>query len=140
MEQSSIFEPVIVMLVLTLLVWVYMYARRIPFIRKNNFGPDELTALELQKRSPPEVANPSDNLKNLFELPVIFYFLSIFLYLTNQVDQVYLIASWSFVVFRIFHSIVHCTFNLIMLRFSLYLVSALSLWFIVLRIGFETIA
>jgi hypothetical protein len=135
MEQSVIFEPVFVMLILTLLVWIYMFARRIPFITSSHFGPGELTPLSLQQRSPPEVSNPSDNLKNLFEIPVIFYFLSLYLFVTNQVDQVYLIASWLFVVFRVFHSIVHCTFNAVMLRFSLYLVATLSLWFIVLRAG-----
>jgi len=133
MEQNAIFEPVFVMLMLTIIVWVYMYARRIPFIRNSDFGPGELTPITLQQRSPPAVSNPSDNLKNLFEIPVLFYFVSLFLFATNQVDQIYLFASWFFVVFRIFHSVVHCTFNAILLRFSLYVVSTLSLWFIILR-------
>jgi hypothetical protein len=136
MEQSHIFEPAFVMLILTLLVWIYMYSRRIPFIRRSNFSPGELTPLALQQRSPPEVSNPSDNLKNLFEIPVLFYFVCVYLFVTNQVDHIYLIASWSFVVFRIFHSIVHCTFNAIMLRFSLYVVSTVSFWFIILRAVF----
>jgi hypothetical protein len=35
-----------------------------------------LTPAKLAELSPPAVANPSDNLKNLFELPVIFYALA----------------------------------------------------------------
>ena len=139
MDQHNIFAPVFAMLILTLLVWLYMYSRRIPFIKQSNFGPGELTPQELQRRSPPAVSNPSDNLKNLFEIPVLFYFLALYLFVTNQGDQIYLIASWVFVIFRIAHSVVHCTFNAIMLRFSLYLISTLSFWFIVLRALFKFI-
>jgi hypothetical protein len=35
-------------------------------------------------------------------------------------------AAWVFAIFRVLHSAVHCTFNLVMLRFYLYLVSALA--------------
>ena len=137
MEQSNIFEPVFAMLVLTLLVWFYMYFRRIPFIRKSNLSPAELTPLEFQRLSPPSISNPSDNLKNLFEIPVLFYFLALYLFVTNQVDEIYLFASWFFVVFRILHSIVHCTFNAILLRFSLYVLATLSVWFMVLRVSLQ---
>lgn len=140
MNQTSIFEPVIAMLVLTMLVWVYMFSKRIPFINGSNFGPGELTPLELQRRSPPSVSNPSDNLKNLFEIPVLFYFFSLYLFVTNQVDQVYIIAAWVFVFFRIVHSIIHCTFNAIMLRFLIYAISTFAFWFMVLRGGLQLLS
>lgn len=135
MNQSAIFEPVVVMLILTMVVWVYMYSKRIPFIRKSKLTPAEMTPGNMQKISPPAVANPSDNLKNLFEIPILFYVVALLLFVSNQVDQTYLVAAWVFVVFRIFHSAVHCTFNAIILRFSLYVVATLAFWFIVLRIA-----
>lgn len=132
-EQKTIFGPFFSMILLTFVVWVYMYARRIPFIQKNKLRPDQLTPLEFSRISPPGVSNPSDNLKNLFEVPTIFYGLALYLYVTNQVDAVYMAASWIFVVFRVFHSIVHCTSNIILPRFGLYVISALALWFMALR-------
>jgi hypothetical protein len=45
-------------------------------------------------------------------------------------------AAWVFAIFRVLHSVVHCTFNLVMLRFYLYLVSALALWFMLARAAF----
>ncbi len=42
-------------------------------------------------------------------------------------------AAWIFVAFRVLHSAVHCTFNLVMLRFNLYLFSTLAVWFIAIR-------
>jgi hypothetical protein len=133
MEQTAIFAPFFTMIFLTMVVWIYMYARRIPFIQRSNLSPEQLTPMEFARLSPPEVANPSDNLKNLFEIPTIFYALVLYLYVTTQVDTVYVVAAWGFVVFRIFHSIVHCTVNIIILRFWRYFVSTVALWFIAIR-------
>ena len=92
-----------------------------------------MTPGELARVSPPQVSNPSDNLKNLFELPTVFYAVVLYLYATQGVDPTHLGAAWTFFAFRALHSVVHCTFNFIPLRFALYVVSALALWFMVLR-------
>jgi hypothetical protein len=134
MAQNTIFRPFFAMLVLTFLVWVYMYVRRIRFLTANKVDSADLAIPgTLAKISPPNVANPSDNLKNLFEIPVLFYALVFYLYVMNQVDSVYVTAAWVFVAFRTLHSIVHCTFNVVLLRFSLYLVATGSVWFIACR-------
>jgi hypothetical protein len=132
-NQTQIFVPMFSLIFLTLVVWVYMYARRIPFILRDRLRPEQLTALELARVSPPAVLNPSDNLKNLFEVPTIFYALSLYLYVTHQVDATYLAAAWVFVAFRALHSLVHCTVNYIPLRFWLYAISTSSMWFIAIR-------
>ena len=129
MPQAAIFGPVFAMFFLTFTVWVYMYVRRISFLRSLQVAPNELTPARLAELSPPAVSNPSDNQKNLFEIPVIFYALALVLFVTGQVDAVYVGAAWVFVVFRALHSAVHCTINVVMVRFNLYLVSALAVWF-----------
>ena len=134
MSQTSIFGPFFAMMLLTLLVWVYMYVRRIAFIRGNQLSPEDLAVPgELARLSPAAVSNPSDNLKNLFEVPVLFYALALYLFATAQVDATYVGAAWVFVAFRALHSAVHCTFNHVLLRFNLYLVSTLALWFMFAR-------
>ena len=134
MPQTAILGPLLAMVFLTLLVWVYMYVRRIHFITNSNISPVDLAVSgALAQLSPPEVSNPSDNLKNLFEIPVIFYVLGLYLFVTNQVDDLYVIAAWGFVMFRAVHSAVHCTINIVMLRFYLYLASTLVVWFIAAR-------
>jgi hypothetical protein len=137
MNSTSIFAPFFAMIALTFLVWVYMYARRIPFIIRSKLTPEQLSPVELARLSPPAVANPSDNLKNLFELPTVFYALVLFLYVTNHVDTRYVLAAWLFVGFRVLHSAVHCTFNFVPLRFWLYAGGALSLWFMAVRAALE---
>jgi len=133
MEPSRIFVPFFAVILLTLVVWVYMYSRRIPFILRNKFTDTEMAPREFARRSPPQVSNPSDNLKNLFELPTLFYALVLYLYVRGQVDALYVATAWVFAVFRILHSAVHCTVNIVLLRFWLYCLGALGLWFMAIR-------
>jgi len=133
MNQAHIFAPLFVMILLTLIVWMYMYSRRIPFILNAKLRPEQLTPPELARLSPPAVSNPSDNLKNLFEIPTIFYALVLYIYVTHQVDGIYLAAAWTFVAFRVLHSLVHCTLNWIPLRFWMHAISTVTLWFIAVR-------
>jgi hypothetical protein len=141
MAQQAIFGPFFAMMLLTLLVWVYMYIRRIRFITKSNLRPEDLAVPgALAQLSPAAVSNPSDNLKNLFEIPVLFYALALYLFARGQVDTVYVSAAWIFVVFRVLHSAVHCTFNRVMLRFYLYLIATLAVWFMLGRAALAYLA
>ena len=133
MNQAAIFAPFLTTMLLTLIVWFYMYFKRIPHIQKSKINPNDVTPAELARISPPAVSNPSDNLKNLFELPTLFYGLVLYLFVTHKVDETYLIAAWIFAAFRVLHSAVHCTVNIVILRFWLYCISALGLWFMVAR-------
>ncbi len=59
-------------------MWLFMYARRIAFTRGNKLQPAQLAIPgELARLSPAAVSNPSDNLKNHFEIPVLFYAVSL---------------------------------------------------------------
>jgi hypothetical protein len=129
MQQDAIFSPFFAMILLTLIVWIYMYIRRIRFITNRKLTPKELEPIAFAQISPPSISNPSDNLKNLFEMPILFYALVLYLFLTKQVDMVYVAAAWGFVLFRTMHSAVHCTFNRVMLRFYLYLCASIAVWF-----------
>ena len=132
--QETIFGPFFAMLLLTLAVWIYMYIRRLHFITSRNIDPQDLAVPNaLAQQAPAAVATRSDNLKNLFEMPVVFYALALYLFVTGQVDPTYVSAAWVFVAFRTLHSIVHSTFNRVSLRFGLYMVSTFALWFIAVR-------
>jgi hypothetical protein len=137
MDHTAIFAPMFAMFALTAIVWCYMYARRIPFIRGANLTPDQLTALEFTRLSPPAVANPSDNLKNLFEIPVLFYAFVLYLYATGSVDPVEITGAWVFFALRTAHSAVHCTVNIVMLRFAIYAASTLMLWILIARAAWQ---
>ena len=134
MPQTAIFGPFFATIFLTAVVWVYMYVRRIRFITANQFSGAEMAIPgRLAELSPPAVSNPSDNLKNLFEIPVLFYAIALYLVVANQVDAAHVVSAWIFAGFRALHSAVHCTVNVIMLRFVLYFVSCLALFTMIAR-------
>ncbi|CAF4631625.1 unnamed protein product [Rotaria sp. Silwood1] len=107
-QQLRIFGPFFATMLLTTIVWVYLFIRRIHFLQSKNIRPEQLMRPgELARISPPAISNPSDNLKNLFEMPVLFYALSIYLFITQQVDTPYVVAAWIFFIFRVLHSSIH---------------------------------
>ena len=138
MQNSAIFAPFIGMLVLTFVVWTVMYTRRLIFLKTNKIDPQRLTTPDKAAEIiPEEISYPAQNLRNLFELPVVFYALCLYLYVTSNVDSVYVIAAWAFLGFRIVHSAIHCTRNIVVLRFLAYFVGALVAWFMVLRAALD---
>lgn len=136
MDQQLIIQPVLGMLLLTAGVWLLMYVRRLPFILGNHIDPQSIATPELlNARIPAQINNPSNNLKNLFELPVVFYVLCVLLLLTQKVDEVFLYSAWAYVGLRVVHSLIHCSVNIVNLRFAAYMLSSLVLWFMLVRLA-----
>ncbi len=134
MRQEAIFLPFFAVMLLTLVVWVYMYVRRLSFLKGNRIVPADVDTPEKAANViPGNVALASHNLGNLFELPVIFYAVCIYIFATASIDRVYLLAAWCFFGFRLLHSLIHCTSNVVVRRFTAYILSAIVLWFMVLR-------
>lgn len=134
MNPETIFLPMLATMTLTAIVWFYMYARRIPAMRSARISVQTYTTPEkLAEHLSEEVNYSAHNLKNLFEAPVLFYGLCLYLFVSGNVDTAYVVSAWLFFVLRTFHSIVHCTRNIVMLRFYLYVGSALALWYMLGR-------
>jgi hypothetical protein len=64
---------------------------------------------------------------NQFELPVLFYVLTILAYITHHAGVLFVVLAWVFVIFRLCQAYVHVTNNKVMLRGALFGVSALAL-------------
>lgn len=134
MEQVAILKPVLSLMLLTALVWVYLFIRRIGYLSKHKIDAEQLKSPEQVVALLPEPINsPANNLRNLFELPVLFYALCLSLLFTAAVDNLYIYLAWGFVLFRALHSLVHCTFNNVNIRFLCYLLSSLLLWWMLIR-------
>lgn len=131
---EQILVPMLGMMVLTAIVWIVLYARRIPAMQRAQMPVQEYTTPEKGVSQLPEEVNyAANNFRNLFELPVLFYALCLYLYVTGTTGQPDIVAAWVFLVFRIAHSTIHCTVNVVMARFVTYAIAALALWFMVAR-------
>ena len=134
MPGKEIFLPFLLMMALTILVWLYMYYHRLTYIARNKVDPETLkSGITTQTELPANLVDPSNNLKNLFEIPVLFYALCLYLFVTGSVDSLYITCAWLYFVFRALHSAVHCTVNVVKLRFGVYAVSTIVLWFMIVR-------
>ena len=134
MEQSQIFIPFLGTILLTACVWVTMVAGRVYFMTVNKLdGQSVATPQRLNNVLGDDLNNVTNNFINLFETPVLFYALCIYLFVTGQVDQLHLYLAYGFLFFRIVHSIIHCTVNIVAMRFTVYIISTLFLWAITAR-------
>lgn len=135
LAAQLILLPMLGMMLLTLVVWVTMYIQRIGYCIRNRVRTQDLTTPDrVAELIPAPVSYSAYNFRNLLELPVLFYVLCLFLYVANSVDEWYLIAAWLFVALRVVHSVIHCTVNIVIWRFVVYFVSALALWYMLLRV------
>tara|TARA_R110001592_G_scaffold363323_1_gene683975 strand:+ start:71252 stop:71674 length:423 start_codon:yes stop_codon:yes gene_type:complete len=134
MPSVDLALPMLGMMILTLLVWVSMFIQRVSFARSNNIDIEDFkTPADVQALMPGDESAASNNFKNLFELPVIFYSICIYLIVTLQVDSLYMNCAWAFLVLRVLHSFVHCSYNRVAHRFALYILSGIALWIMVVR-------
>jgi hypothetical protein len=64
---------------------------------------------------------------NQFELPVLFYVLTILAWVTRHADLIFVVLAWLFVIFRYLQAYVHVTSNRVRLRGAFFGISALVL-------------
>jgi len=132
MASSIIFVPVVGMFLLTLVVWVWMFRERIRAMRELGIEPQTRADLD---RLGPRAVNSSANFQNLFELPVVFYACVLALVAVRAADTLVVFCAFGFLAFRIAHSFIHCTYNQVMHRFTVYAIASLFLWVLVLRLA-----
>jgi hypothetical protein len=126
--------PMLAMMLLTMLVWLWLFVRRIGYMNSQAIDVEAVKRpADLDALLPPQVQAPAYNLRNLVELPVVFYALCLYLTVYAQVDGFYVACAWVFVGFRYLHSLVHCTYNRVLHRFLLYAVASLALWVMLIR-------
>jgi hypothetical protein len=122
----ALVSAVLVMVFLTFCIAVRMLLCRTKEMRSLRIAPQavasssQVTARFVDSRA-------SDNFRNLFEVPVLFYALVAFALATNQVPTWLVVGAWLFVILRLVHSAIHCTYNKVTHRFAAYMSSFLLL-------------
>lgn len=127
MSGKEVFYPMLALVALALVVWLRLYIVRIPEMRRLRIHPQSL-ATSAQKSARLVDTRAADNFSNLFEVPVLFHLALIVAYLTQQVTPLVLGLAWSFVFGRVLHSLIQCSYNNVMHRFTVYVVSTGLVW------------
>lgn len=132
MDHPGLVAPILALVLWTLVIWIWMYATRIPAIQKARIDPQE-AARTRTLNLPPEVMWVSDNYNHLMEQPTIFYAAAIAAQIAGQADAINIGLAWTYVVLRVVHSLIQCTVNIVMLRFSVFTLSTIVLAVMALR-------
>jgi hypothetical protein len=125
--MTSLLTPVLAQIVWTLIVWIWMYATRIPAMQKAGIDPQvgaHPGSLDILPSAARQVA---DNYNHLLEQPTIFYALAFYIVLAGHTDTAAVSLAWAYVALRVVHSLVQNTINRVTLRFLVFAVSTLVL-------------
>jgi hypothetical protein len=125
--QTAIVLPAIALVLLTAIVWVRLYVERIRELRQRRIDPQSLATSAMASQTLQRV-QASDNFRNLFEVPVLFYALCAVLASAQHVSSFFVIGAWLYVALRCVHSFIHLTYNRVMHRFAVYVLSTVLLY------------
>jgi hypothetical protein len=117
MSIPMILAPLFVQVLLTFVVAYMLFSHRIRAAIRGEM-PDHVALRE--PNWPPHVRQVENNYLNQFELPVLFYLLTILAIITRHADLFFVLMAWVFVVLRILHAYVHVTSNILKIRGPLF--------------------
>jgi hypothetical protein len=117
--------PLFVEVLLTFGLMLGMMYFRTSALRRGEARFDDIALRE--PNWPPRAQQFAYAFGNQFELPVLFYVLTILSIMTRHADFLFVLLAWVFVIFRWLQAWVHVTSNNVRLRGTFYGVSALVL-------------
>lgn len=118
------------LVMLTSIVGIRMMFSRVKEMREKRIHP-QVVATSAQMTTRLENVQASDNFRNLFEVPVLFYALAGVALATGHTPGWLVVGAWLFVALRVLHSLIHCTYNKVMHRLAVFLTSfivVVALW------------
>lgn len=136
--NSAILEPVVALAAWTMIIWLWMYATRIPAM--NRAGIDGVNMVgstgrglrdELVAKGETKASWVADNYNHLHEAPTIFYAVSLALAMIGQGDNLNATIAWVYVGLRVAHSLVQILWNRVLVRFALFVLSTIVLLMLV---------
>ena len=138
MIGMDILQPVVALAAWTMVMWLWMYATRIPAMNKAKIDSAGLvggTGTSLDAVLPPQVQWKAHNYNHLHEAPTVFYAVAIVLAIVGQGGGLNATLGWAYLALRILHSLVQVTVNRVMVRFVLFALSSLVLMALTLHAG-----
>ena len=132
--STAILAPVTALLILSCIMWAWMYVTRIPAVRRAGMklDPDIPKGVQMAEL-PARVRWKADNYNHLLEQPTLFYAVAFTLALLGAGEGLNLTLAWAYVALRVAHSLHQALWNKIEIRFVLFLLSSLVLVALVVR-------
>lgn len=133
--MSSILMPVFALISWSLVMWLWMYATRLPAMSAAKIDPQDAAYPGSLDGLPGKVRQVADNYNHLHEQPTIFYALAFLIHLAGQGNDINIMIAWAYVGARVLHSLVQATANIVLMRFLVFAASSLCLIALAVRMG-----
>ena len=118
MDSKQIFWPVLVQILLVIIGFMLMGVRKAKAVKT---GEVDLTKSALDNDAWPEyVRQVTNNVRNQFQVPLLFYVLCFVFYSINAVTTTVLYLAWAFVISRYIHAYIHMSSNYVPARFRVF--------------------
>ncbi|MEM9176929.1 MAG: MAPEG family protein [Myxococcota bacterium] len=135
MTDAGLLAPVLALVGWTFVLWVWMYATRVPAMQRAEVDVDALSRTGAPLVLPPEVARVADNYNHLHEQPTLFYAVALAGQIAGATDGLTVGLAWGYVGLRVVHSLIQATKNPIMIRFGVFALASFALFGLFLRVA-----
>lgn len=138
MNYSPILAPVVALVAWSLVVMLWMFATRFPAMRRKGIslkGAVGSRGAQLDGLVEDSAQWKAHNYNHLMEQPTLFYAVAISLALMNFGGGINLWLAWGYVGFRVLHSLMQATVNVVRYRFLLFAGASLCLIALTLHAG-----
>ena len=132
--HSAILEPIVALAAWTMVVWIWMYATRLPAMGRAGLDGKTMTGTtgrslrdDLVVKGEEKASWVADNYNHLHEAPTIFYAVCLVLAMIGQGDNLNATIAWVYVGLRVAHSLVQILSNRVIVRFALFMLSSIAL-------------
>jgi hypothetical protein len=125
MSLQAVLLPLFVEVILTFMLMLWMGALRGGDLRSGATKPADVALRE--PNWPRRTMQAAYSFSNQFELPVLFYVLTILEWITRHAGYVFVVLAWIFVICRVLQAYVHVTSNTYRLRSTFYSIGAVVL-------------
>lgn len=127
MYDHGLITPVVALVAWSLVMLVWLYATRIPGMRKAGVAPNDPRGKAALDLLPAGARNVANNYNHLMEQPTLFYAICFALQLLEQTQPINIGLAWTYVALRIFHSLFQATVNFVPVRFLIFVLSSIVL-------------
>jgi hypothetical protein len=131
--MHSLLTPVLALIVWTLIIWIWMYATRIPAMQAAQIDPANAKHPGSLDGLPSGARAVADNYNHLMEQPTIFYAMVFYVVLAGHTDTIHVWCAWAYVGLRVVHSLIQNTVNVVPVRFLVFSLSTIALAIMAVR-------
>ena len=130
----EILKPVTVLALWTMIMWVWLYATRLPAMKRAKIDAINMVGSTgkglrdtLVAGGEERVSWVADNYNHLHEAPTVFYAVALTLAILGAGNGLNATIAWAYVGLRIVHSLVQVLSNRVVIRFAIFMLSSLCL-------------